>query len=172
MNIKSLLAAAVLGLVTAAPVQAVPVNLDFMLSGRTGTFFGLDDADGVSSASSVIYNGLEDSYLFLPVGSVSNAFTFSAGSLTDIAFSFVGPVIGDEVDGILDNFDCSIDSCTSRERTIPFGAITIFTYSGPVFAIRPVNTVPLPAGGVLLISGFIGLAGLIRRKRRETKFSD
>ncbi|MGC3940574.1 hypothetical protein ACOTTU_22465 [Roseobacter sp. EG26] len=69
MNIKLLLGAAVFGLVTAAPGLAAPVEMDFMLSGRTGTFFGLDDADGVSNASSVIYDGLEDSYLFLPIGS-------------------------------------------------------------------------------------------------------
>ncbi len=172
MNLKSLVATTAFALVFAPPGLAAPIDLDFTLGGRPGTFFGLDDADGVSSASSVILTGLQDSYLFLPIGPEPNAFTFSAGALTDIAFSFVGPIIGDEVDGILDNFDCSIDSCIIRERTIPFDVTTNLTYSPPAFTIRPVTAVPLPAGGVLLFSGFIGLASLVRRKRRKTEFSD
>ncbi|WP_299851859.1 hypothetical protein [uncultured Roseovarius sp.] len=169
MNIKSLLGAVVLGSVMAGPGFAASIDLDFSFAGVFGTFFGLDDADGVSSASSVTFNGAFDSYLFDSSGALSNAFTFSAGALTDMAFSYTDPVIGTGVSGLLTNFDCLFDNCVTSEQTIPFGAFFEVTGSVPVFTDRPVAAIPLPAGSALLLSGLIGFVGIVGLRCRKSR---
>ena len=164
MNIKSLLGTAALAFALSAPVSAAPIELDFSFAAISGTFFGLDNADGVSSASSVAFNGGFDSYSFDTSGSVSNQFTFLAGSLTDMAFLHVDPVVGSGGIAQLTNFVCLFDNCTTTEQTIPFGAFFDVPGSIPSFAQRTVSSVPLPAGGVLLASAVLALAGFSRRK--------
>lgn len=165
MKINVLIGLAALQLIMATHGSAAPINLDFSISGLSGTFFGLDNADGVSSASSVVFTGGFDSYSFDTAGSASNQFTFLASSLTDLVFSDAGPHIGLGGNSSLVNFNCTLDNCITSEQTIPFGAFFDVPMSTPIFTQQSVSAVPLPASGVFLLSVLIGLAGVRRRKK-------
>lgn len=172
MTIKTFLGAAVLALTTAAPVAAVPINLDFSFGGVSGTFFGLDNADGTSSATSFDFYGVFDTYLgvVIPVG-VDNSFTFLNGDLFNVDFDYFVSTPGQTGAGTLEllrfsrlipgagNFSALTDEQRTSDRSL--GAAS----GDPGFTQAPVSPVPLPAGAALLLTGLVGIAGLKRRKK-------
>lgn len=165
MTLKTLAATVCLTLVTATVSFAAPVDLDFSFNGASGTFYGLDDADGSSSATSLDVLVGSRSWVGLDVsGASANTFDFMAGSLTAVNFVLQGPAVLDAA---------GTSTFVQTGFNLNFGQI-VFADAGsndegidgnPTFTPTPV---PLPAGGLLLLSGLVAAAGLTRRKKRAT----
>jgi len=172
MTIKTL-AAAALAITVAAPASAVPIELDLTFDSVTVTFFGLDDETaGPQAATSFLFVGALDDYSAGDTSLSSNVFSFGNGSLATIGIAtdgsfvqglnFVGALIQLICDG-----SASVVSCLSQEFDNPQN--TNFIRFGPASVeIRPLLApVPLPAGGLLLLSALAGAAALKRRKKRS-----
>lgn len=172
MTIKKTLAAAVFAVATAAPALAVTVDVDFTFSGVTGTFYDIDTADGVNSASKYDFDGLYYTYQDLPVPALRNKFTFSDGKLVSVDFydptvhaSFFGPMLltfsiaGDYDDGFDGN---SVELSTTFAVGSSSGAATL---SGVAIYTPPVP-VPLSASALFLLSGFAGVV-VFKRLRKK-----
>lgn len=171
MNIKILLGAAVLASTIASPGAAAPIYLDFTLQGSTGTFYGLDnELVGKQTASSWDWSGGYDTYTNM--GMILNGFTFLSGELTDVDF---------RITGVSDN---NLATFRFRGRSFSTPDSSFWSDSDEVSLCgrpgcpdnlwrdlvrteqRLVSPVPLPAGGLLLLSGLAGVAALKRRKKR------
>ena len=161
--------AAVLSLAFSAPVVAAPVEIDFSFDIVAGTFYGLDDSDGTSQASSFDLIGDADDYLNVDAATADkNEFTFDAGELTEVHFEITGPIPGENGTGDLVSFAIVVN------RGGLFGPTNVIETSGsarssvfsePDLRVRPA-TVPLPAGPLLLFTGIAAIGGLRFRKKR------
>ena len=151
MTLRTLAAAACLSLCTATAGLATTVTvagIDYAISTITGSF-----EDNETLLRSQVWWG--DSSL---------AFTF-AGSLNDSAglpnFSDFGPFFAFEARRGSSNVYFFNGGVGVDAAGIPV------SWNGIVYATAtPVSAVPLPAGGLLLLSAFGGIAALKRRKKR------
>lgn len=172
MTKTSLWVAAAVALATASPIAAAPINLDFSFDGVSGTFFGLDDAvAGAQMASSFDFFGIFDQYLDVEISPfATNSFTFdvSTGGLSAVVAFVRDDVNGASGEGKLDQLQLSGGPTEFIGSALEFGLGTSFDlhFGVPVITTSPVSAVPLPAGGLLLLSGFVGVAGLKRRNKR------
>lgn len=195
MKNLSFIAASVAALMLSVPASAAPVELNFSFDGVSGTFFGLDDVDGTSSATSVFIDGKLDDYSFSigPATPDVNTFTFSGGLLTAANFQTTENTFGDTNSALFDDFDFIYNDAgliTPEERAGFLFEIEIDTVN-PDFAVSTgigssvffevvsgetgpspdpdpdPNPVPLPAGAILLISGIAGFAALRRRRKPD-----
>ncbi|MDA8586719.1 VPLPA-CTERM sorting domain-containing protein [Rhodobacteraceae bacterium] len=165
MTLKTLAAALCLSMATATTGFAAPINLDFEFRGATGTFFGLDDADGDSSATS--FDLFFEPSTFSTVRTTDaerNSFRFEGGDLITANFriDFDDGVVFDPVSGT-DLTNIFIETGFRSEVVSSAAAARLGVGT---FTISPVSAVPLPAGGLLLLSGLGGVAALKRRKKR------
>ena len=162
--------AAVLSLAFSAPVVAAPVEIDFSFDVVAGTFYGLDDSDGTSQASSFDLMGDADDYLNVDAATADkNEFTFDAGELTELHFEITGPIPGENGTGTLDYFAIVINTnglFGETEETSSSGAKINIESGDPTLTVRPATVVPLPAGPLLLFTGIAAIGGLRFRKKR------
>lgn len=169
MKYKTLAAAAVAALL-AAPVGAAPIDLKLSFDGAEVTFFGLDNAD-TTSQKATGYSFIGTHSYQVQIGSFENSvnpnsFTFSdVGQLQTVdIFSDPTAESNDQL-GMLFELSCKTTFCSAIEvnneppETFFWGGgITV----GPLPTVTPV---PLPAGGVLLMTALAGFAALKRRKK-------
>lgn len=142
---------------------AATLDLDFSFEGLSGTIFGLDDTDGTSSATSISFNGAYDTYVLNEFD--ANSFEFLDGELVFVFFAVLGFVTGSQSVSELALLECDIDFCFLDE--MEFSVQSDFV-EGPVsYSVPEVSSVPLPAGGSLLL-GSLALLLTARRKLRQT----
>ncbi|MCX7568165.1 VPLPA-CTERM sorting domain-containing protein [Sulfitobacter sp. F26169L] len=176
MNIKTLATAAGMSLATATASFAAPLDFDFSFTDGTNTITGLIeglDSDGIGqTATQITVVGIIDTYIFTSFN--ANYFDVTSG-VVDV--STVGVVSASSVDGetttgeatsfeLGGGFGPGLEECTGGcpmglEFTSGPAGSEIFTAVSSV----PLPAVPLPAGGLLLLSGLLGVAGLKRRKK-------
>lgn len=171
MTIKKTLAAAVFALATAAPALAVTVDVDFTFDGVTGTFYDINTADGVNSATKYDFVGQYGSYLDLPVPAVRNKFEFLDGKLVSIDFydqsahSSAGNLL--LTFSIAGKYDDGFDG-NSAELSTAFAvgySSGVVTLSG-VDVYTPPVPVPLSASALFLLSGFAGVVAFKRLRKK------
>ena len=154
------------------------------LSGDNGTGFGpggtnqgngLDATQYVTSGSTnansnsraeIAFN-TSMQYLGLLWGSVDtyNTLTFFLGSAN------VGSITGGQVTpsatgdrGLNGTFYVNINSTQPFNRVVFSSSSFAFEFDNVAFAETPINPVPIPAAGWLLVSGLLGLLGVSRRR--------
>lgn len=168
MTLKTLAAAVCLSIAGANTASATPVDFNFSFTDGTNTIKGLIeglDSDGLGQAASAItVFGVADTYVLASSDLISNSFdvsgsvidssTASASGFTDTGSFFLDFVL----QGTLPFFGADEDSLQSNNQ------VALVTASSIDFT--PVAAVPLPAGGLLLLSAFGGVAALKRRKKR------
>jgi hypothetical protein len=173
LNIKSLWGAAVLALVTSSPISAAPVEFIFSAGGAYGYFSGLDnESTGQQMALRFQFNppSFFQNYGIIDVESASfNHFEFYDGAFQYVQFR---QSIGGQFASNGKNGNTLLLLSVTLESS---GVLSIRTDerlpSGQVFTSNyydyppPVPAVPLPAGGLLLLSGFAGFAGFARLKQ-------
>ncbi len=170
MTMKTLLGAAALASTTASPLAAVPINLDFSFGGVSGTFYGLDNADGVAAATSLDFAGLADDYIGIDLTRASsNAFGFADGALISVDIVIIGNQVGTAGTGSFGHIYSTpsfgyLTSVSSESSRGPLSGL-LEADGRTTFTQQPLSAVPLPAGGLLLLSGLAGIAGLKRRKK-------
>ena len=192
MSIKSVFGATALALTLgAAPASAAPVNLELSFGGVSGvsvTFLGIDNADGTTQASNFeLISPTRTLFSGDATGLAVNSFTFSMGALTDVRFEvsgLMGPNMriidvlslnGPGINSVfkaceMEDFD-PVDGCFFEAE---FSLAPIDFANGPVAGPpgegipanpTPLPAIPVPAGGLLLLSGLAGAFGLLRRKK-------
>lgn len=181
MNLKPLFSALALMFAGATQAFSAPITLDFAFRDFTdslgdytdfGTIYGLDNSDGVTSATSITYHSELSSFSIDATSASQNNFRFSNGELTDFNLEVLN--FGADPAPRLQLLALSSES---QANGVPLfnGSSVVFIFAtrevstadGPiVFTKRivledqdPVAPVPLPASGVLLL-GAIGFAGL------------
>ena len=170
MTFKTLAAAAAIALASATSsfASTLDFNFTFLDSGGTalvtGTVFGLVN-DATSAASAVeVTSERFGTWVFDSSNSTfnQNEFSIVAGQLVWTEF---WAVIGRGLPEL--DFDLSLrDGMTYGSFYIcDPSAPRCFSDFTPV-TFTPVSAVPLPAGGLLLLSGLGGVAALKRRKKR------
>ena len=166
MTLKALATAAVMTLAATTASFAVPIDFNFSLSDGTNTITGLIEGlnrDGSNQqATRITVDGVFDTYVLSAF--FSNSFSVSSGEIdlnsVDVISSALGST-GTNSIGLI--WNGSAGSFESIEEAIFTGAR--LEVAGNI-AFTPVTAVPLPAGGLLLLSGLVGIAGLKRRKKR------
>ena len=172
MTIKTVFTAAAIALTLAAPARAAPIELDFAFGSTTGTFFGLDNEEASSIATSFDIMGPPGTFLDKEVSTFVNNrnFFFSNGDLIGgiFDFGFTDPNNLDDTISVGLNFNqTSLIDGTARFEFIRLPSSSLGQVrdqaTTATFTTRLVNPapVPLPAGGVLLLTalGGIGLWG-------------
>ncbi|MEP1353251.1 MAG: VPLPA-CTERM sorting domain-containing protein [Tateyamaria sp.] len=162
MTLKSLAAAACISLASATMAFAASVNVEFSFSGASGTFYGLDDTAGEDNATSFD--------LFMGSAAWTNVDT-SLAIINSFLFDATGLIAFDFYMGFTDlPSDLGNDLLRSFAFNNDFGyavaTVRREDSSAPHFSVVPVSAVPLPAGGLFLLTGFGAVAALKRRKKR------
>jgi len=182
MTTKSLFGAAAFALALSSPTYAATFDFSFdastAISGDTsirasGTL-DIDVAPGTSFST-----GDVTAVNISVFSAVSGSFTF------DTAFAVLGVASADGLVATFDDFflnsslgmvgfGCQLVDCVEGE--VGFspeqGVLSSASFATPAAALSAftataqVSAVPLPAGGLLLLSGLAGVAGLQRRKKR------
>jgi hypothetical protein len=176
MTFKTLATAACIAFSSATASYAAPINLDFTVGGVSGTFYGLDDAI-FSSQSATSFDLTTPNSIWTGVstsGAIFNYFEFWTDGLSDFDF-----LIRDQVSVVYSPSYLELNEfevVNSGWRTYgPFlgaaeGGATLTRWGYGIayenFTISPISPVPLPAGGLLLLSGLAGVVALKRRKKR------
>jgi hypothetical protein len=176
MTFKTLATAACIALSSATASLAAPINLDFTVGGVSGTFYGLDDAifttQSVSSfdltTPAYVWTGvsslfaLNNSFVFSLSGLVSFDFVQNNGKLDVTGTAFLNELLVDSSEGTL-------DYVVERKNVSFIVGLPLYfteTITTANFTTTPISPVPLPAGGLLLLSGLAGVVALKRRKKR------
>ena len=141
-----------------------------------GASFVLSDVTGFN----LLRTGTEGSNLN-PLGEILPILAFAEGSVstdgTTAAFTDFGTILNaGDPRGFFGSFGCLAANCSNGIVTPGLGLAGTRSYgtAGAALASFSLNVVPdvlpsavpLPAGGLLLLSGFVGIAGLKRRKKR------
>ncbi len=173
-KLRSFAAMACLSLFAATPGYAVPVDFNFTLTDGTNTITGLIeglDSDGANQAADrVTVFGLFDTFVFDATDLGLNSFTVSAGVL-DTSNMFLDDATNNGIAGENDPNSRGRLTLSAIPLLVPNyewvevrnGSTT--DVQAHSISVSPVAAVPLPAGGVLLVCGVIGIAGLKRRKK-------
>ncbi len=168
MTLKTLAAASCLSMAMATAALAAPVNFNFSFTDGTNTITGLIeglDSDGLGQAASMItVNGVFDTYVFGPGDFSFNSIDVS-GSMLDPDTIFVRGTISTSTVAQADFFLFPSSGGELFESLADFTRVETFNPTW-TFTATPVSSVPLPAGGFLLLSGLGGVAALNRRKKR------
>jgi hypothetical protein len=170
MTFKTLATAACIALSSATASLAAPINLDFTFGAATGTFYGLNDEDGSSQATSFDLAIGSDFWTAVSTsGGGTNVFTFLAGVLTSVNFDKL-PVISSNSSPDVILYDIFFSTNDGQNSWIEYGEFAIDSSNEGTeqvsYTISPLSPVPLPAGGFLLLSGLAGVVALKRRKKR------
>jgi hypothetical protein len=193
MNLKTLAAAACLSLAAAAPSQAA--TFDFAWSAAdpipslysddpslraVGTFdldvesgaFGNDNISNIMiDLTGNTFGSMTMTMTRFYIGSTAGTISADGGSATFSSISFLVDGPGLPSFGF---FQFRSDTPTPNVYLVlGFGAAAIsYIYAsaadaqGSFSATTPISAIPLPAGGLLLLSTFGGVAALKRRKKR------
>ncbi len=168
LTFKTLATAACIALSSATASFAAPINLDFTLGVASGTFYDLYvDCDLCPATSFDLMTPLASWTGVSLSGASINEFSFSAGTLTSYQIEYLGLSIpSDDTSSVLRSFR-TIDNGFLIPDFLDVETDTLLAEYGPfTYSISPLTPVPLPAGGLLLLSGLAGVAALKRRKKR------
>lgn len=171
MKFKRVAAAACLAISTATAGLAAPVTFDFSyvaydiyartVATITGVIEGLD-SNGLGQASSKITINDPDGSKVVFFGEVNNSFDVVNSKIDASTVSYYGTL----PTGILElEGRCNTDPFCSAATYINAPNYYTFFDTNLTFSTG-VSAVPLPAGGVLLLSGLVGAAGLKRRTKK------
>lgn len=177
MVAKVFLGAMALAVSMANAAIAAPVNVNFFAGPVSGTFYGLDDTDGRSSAVTFdLFSGVDSYTNVEATGALFNIFEFSNGSLTLVDFFYDTQFpLGDNGLARLAILDIILNPAQPNpgdiipvyERTLA-GSLEETIGTSPRFDVVPagpgVAPVPLPAASGLLVAGLACLFGLNRRR--------
>lgn len=172
MTLQTLAAASCLSVAMATSTIAAPITLDFAFEGAKGTFYGLDDADGTGSASSYDLSFGFTRWTNVSTAEASfNSFVFFSGNLimsefSDFTFSDTSTVISDNGLYELNIFSFGPNGVAVLNFNLIDDISPIIVLDDISFVINPVAAVPLPAGGLFLLSAFGAVGALKRRKKR------
>lgn len=178
MRMTPFLAAAALSVAGMAPGEAAPVNVAVSFDRVSGIFYGLDDADGTTSATRFDVTTSRDSYTGVDAtGAAANAFSFSGGVLTSVNFLLyagspdpVG-IAGDMSDWFLTQLEITsggfllenLEGQGAGSGQFNVGPVTFEVRDAPAI---PAPAIPVPASAVLMLSALAGVAGVQRCKPR------
>lgn len=182
MKLTGLITAGFLAL-SALPATAVPVEVKLTFTDGALTLFGLDNGTTAEqSATSWLLEGVRRDYDVLDFQRPFNSITFASNGTLDSLLFGTAPTVtmgfGNDTlyflqcnsDTIPDGSDtCSVVEGQSGQSLSSLGSLgSDFQTSGGLYAatITPVSAVPLPAGGMLGVTGVLALAGLGWRQRR------
>lgn len=177
------LAAAAVAFLSAAPAGAARIDLELEFSTVKVTFFGLDDAVTTPQpAKAYEFVGIGDTYNVALLSPLRfNEFVFDSSGLSSVSFDDVTSRFGpNRRDVSLATLSCvtfevtfqSGNHCTFVEVFNVFDSTGQVINTGEFFGsgtstatILPPSPIPLPAGGILLLTGLAGVAALKRRRK-------
>ncbi len=155
----------------ASAANAAPVALDFEFDGVSGSLFGLDNSiTSEQSATSYDFFGFLGTYENITNGFTENRITFNAfGELSAIDF-VAGPPVPFGPPGVyLTSLNLQTGSASSIEVSTSlfgFDDFSVPRNGAANYAVSETSQVPLPAGGLLLLTGLAAAGGLGYRKER------
>lgn len=170
MGLKTLTTAACLTLAFATGGVAAPIDFKFSYtSGQdtiTGLIEGLDSDGAFQEATRITATGVLDSYIFENFS--VNSFSVSNGVIDPSNFHLTtnyAPGIRDPyIYAVLEFTGNSVEKVFLDEENFN---TAFFTGRGSrSITFSPVASVPLPATGLMLLSGIAGLVSVKRRKKR------
>lgn len=190
MNFKTLAAAACLSLAAASPSLAATFDFSWSAadpipsvisddpSVRAVGTFDLDvesGAFGDANISNIMIDVTGDNLgamtLYALAGPIAGTISADGGSVTFSSLSFLAEAHGSPSFGIFELITSGQDKGIAIFY-FNFATLNAFVYAsaaeaqGSISATTPISAVPLPAGGLLLLSAFGGVAALKRRKKR------
>lgn len=170
MTLKTLAAAACISFASAATAVAAPVDFNFSFTDGTNTITGLIeglDSDMLGQrASAITVDGFYGRYSFATSANSFNFFDVTDSEI-NVQTVFLSTGDGPTADGVGIG-SLSFNGQISQfflDEDLPLGAANVFAFSQTI-TFTTVANVPLPAGGVLLLTGLGGAVIFNRRKKR------
>ncbi|MDA8746650.1 VPLPA-CTERM sorting domain-containing protein [Litoreibacter sp.] len=173
MNIKAILTAALLALSPVTSASAATLDFNFTLTevrpdnARTliGTIYGLTD-NTVSAASSLMVEftpNILTRQLYTDTDATANSFEVKDGQITRFGFIAPGSAVNPPIGGAF-----SLQQFAGPESGVYRCSFLLCTGMSEFVRVEftQVPAVPLPAGGLLLLTAVGGFAALKRRKNR------